>query len=100
VHGFSAHNQSESLIPITRLANGSSSHIDPIHLHQFDEDAIFIIKPLHLGTPTYAPHRKLPQWIDDGSITMTGRHMSEIGVVCPPLLPASRFLIQIHKVML
>jgi len=25
--------------------------------------------------------------------------MREIGVVCPPLLPASSFLIQIHKVM-
>ena len=99
VHGVSAHDQSHSLVSVTRLANGPSSHIDPIHLHQFDDDATFILRPLHLGTPAYAPNRKLPQWIDTGSITMTGRQMREIGVVCPPLLPASSFLIQIHKVM-
>ena len=99
MHGVSAHDQSQSLVSVTRLANGPSSHVDPIHLHQFDDDATFIIRPLHLGTPANAPHRKLPQWIDAGSITMTGRHMSEIGIICPPLLPASSFLIQIHKAM-
>ena len=99
VHGVSAHDQSQSLVSVTRLANGPSSHVDPIHIHQLDEDASFVIKPLHLGTPTYAPHRKLPQWIEDGSISMTGRQLNEIGVICPPLLPASSFLIHIHKVM-
>ena len=99
VHGVSAHDQSQSLVSVTRLANGPSSHVDPIHIHQLDEDASFVIKPLHLGTPTYAPHRKLPQWIEDGAITMTGRQLREIGITCPPLLPASSFLIQIHKVM-
>jgi len=99
VHGVSAHDQSQSLVSVTRLANGPSSHVDPIHIHQLDEDASFVIKPLHLGTPTYAPHRKLPQWIEDGAITMNGRQLREIGITCPPLLPASSFLIQIHKVM-
>jgi len=30
---------------------------------------------------------------------MTGRQLREIGVACPPLLPASSFIFQIHKVM-
>jgi alpha-galactosidase len=98
VHGVSAHNQSQSLVSISRLTNGPSSHIDPIRLHQFDNDASFIIRPLHLGTPAYAPNRKLPQWLDDGSITMSGRQMREIGVICPPLLPASSLLLHIQKV--
>ncbi len=98
VHGVSAHNQSQSLVSISRLANGPSSHIDPIRLHQFDKNATFIIKPLHLGTPAFAPNRKLPQWLDDGSITMSGRQMREIGVICPPLLPASSLLLHIQKV--
>ena len=98
VHGVSAHNQSQSLASISRLANGPSSHIDPIRLHQFDKDATFIIRPLHLGTPAYAPNRKLPQWLDDGSITMSGQQMREIGVICPPLLPASSLLLHIQKV--
>ena len=99
VHGVSAHDQSQSLVSVTRLANGPSSHVDPIRIQHLADDTSFVVKPLHLGTPTYAPHRKLPQWIDDGSITMTGRQLREIGVTCPPLLPASTFLIQIHKVM-
>jgi len=99
VHGVSAHDQSQSLVSVTRLANGPSSHVDPIRIQHLADDSSFVVKPLHLGTPTYAPHRKLPQWIDDGSITMTGRQLGEIGVTCPPLLPASTFLIQIHKVM-
>ena len=99
VHGVSAHDQSQSLVSVTRLANGPSSHVDPIRIQHLADDSSFVVKPLHLGTPTYAPHRKLPQWIDDGSITMTGRQLREIGVICPPLLPASTFLIQIHKVM-
>jgi alpha-galactosidase len=98
VQGVSAHDQSWSLVSVTRLANGPSSHINRIQIHHLDEDVSFTVSPLHLGTPTYAPHRKLPQWIDDGSITMTGRQLQEIGVTCPPLLPASSFLIQIHKV--
>ena len=98
VHGVSTHDQSRSLVSVTRLANGPSSHIDPIQIHHLEEDASFTINPLHLGTPTYAPHRKLPQWIEDGSITMTGRQLKELGVTCPPLLPASSFLIQIYKV--
>ena len=98
VHGVSAHDQSRSLVSVTRLANGPSSHIDPIHIHHLDDDTSFVVEPLHLGTPAYAPHRKLPQWIEDGSITMSGRQLKEIGVVCPPLLPASSFLIQISKV--
>lgn len=98
VHGVSAHNQSQSLVSISRLTNGPSSHIDPIRLHQFDNDTSFIIRPLHLGTPAYAPNRKLPQWLDDGSITMSGRQMREIGVICPPLLPASSLLLHIQKV--
>ena len=98
VHGVSAHDQSQSIVSVTRLANSPSSHIDSIHVHRLDDDASFVVEPLHLGTPTYAPHRKLPQWIEDGSITMTGRQLREIGVACPPLLPASSFLFQIHKV--
>jgi alpha-galactosidase len=100
VHGVSAHDQSQSLVSITRLANGPSSHVDPIRIQHLADDTSFVVRPLHLGTPTYAPHRKLPQWIDDRSITMTGRQLREIGVTCPPLLPASTFLIQIHRVML
>ena len=99
VHGVSAHDQSQSLVSVTRLANGPSSHVDPIRIQHLADDTSFVVKPLHLGSPTYAPHRKLPQWIDDGSITMTGRQLREIGVTCPPLLPASTFLIQIHRVM-
>lgn len=98
VHGVSAHNQSQSLVSVSRLANGPSSHIDPIRLQQFDKNATFIIKPLHLGTPAFAPNRKLPQWLDDGSITMSGLQMREIGVICPPLLPASSLLLHIQKV--
>jgi alpha-galactosidase len=98
VQGVSTHDQSRSLVSVTRLANGPSSHIDPVQIHHLEEDASFTINPLHLGTPTYAPHRKLPQWIEDDSITMTGRQLKEIGVTCPPLLPASSFLFQIHKV--
>ena len=100
VHGVSAHDQSQSLVSVTRLANGPSSHVDPIRIQHLADDTSFVVRPLHLGTPTYAPHRKLPQWIDDRSITMTGRQLREIGVTCPPLLPASTFLIQIHRVML
>ena len=99
VHGVSAHDQSQSLVSVTRLANGPSSHVDPIRIQHLADDSSFVVKPLHLGTPTYAPHRKLPQWIGAGSITMTGRQLKEIGITCPPLLPASTFLIQIYKVM-
>lgn len=98
VHGVSAQDQSQSVVSVTRLANGTSSHVDPIYIHQLDESSTFVISPLLLGTPTYAPHRKLPQWIEAGSITMTGRQMSEIGVICPPLLPAASFLFRIQQV--
>jgi alpha-galactosidase len=99
VHGVSARDQSLSVVSVTRLANGPSSHIDPILIHPLHESSTFVVKPLHLGTPTYAPHRKLPQWIEDGSITLTGRQLRELGFICPPLLPASSFLVLIQQVL-
>ena len=98
VHGVVANDQSLSVVSVTRMANGSSSHIDPVRIHQLDMYSTYSVRPLHFGTPTYAPHRKLPQWIGDGSITLTGKQLMEIGIVCPPLLPASSFLVLIQQV--
>ncbi len=99
VHGVSSIDFKQCIVSITRLGSGNSDHISPIHINGLEPDSSYEISPLYFGEPAFAPRRKLPQWLIDKSLTMTGTQLQNLGFICPPLLPASSFLVTIEKVI-
>ena len=99
VHGVSNSDGLSTIVSITRLNNGQSNHIDPIRIHDLEPQAEYRISPIYFGTPAFSPHRQLPQWLEDASFSMSGLQLQQIGFICPPLLPASSFIVMLERVM-
>jgi len=99
VHGVSNSDGLNTIVSITRLNNGQSNHIDPIRIHDLEPQAEYRISPIYFGTPAFSPHRQLPQWMEDASFSMSGLQLQQIGFICPPLLPASSFIVMLERVM-
>ncbi|MEY3396633.1 MAG: hypothetical protein RLZZ534_595 [Actinomycetota bacterium] len=99
VHGVSNSDGLSTIVSITRLNNGQSNHIDPIRIHDLEPQAEYRISPIYFGTPAFSPHRQLPQWMEDASFSMSGLQLQQIGFICPPLLPASSFIVMLERVM-
>lgn len=99
VHGVSNSDGLSTIVSITRLNNGQSNHIDPIRIHGLEPQAEYRISPIYFGTPTFSPHRQLPQWMEDASFSMSGLQLQQIGFICPPLLPASSFIVMLERAM-
>ncbi len=99
VQGVSNSDGLSTIVSITRLNNGQSNHIDPIQIHGLEPQAEYRISPIYFGTPTFSPHRQLPQWMEDASFSMSGLQLQQIGFICPPLLPASSFIVMLERVM-
>lgn len=99
VHGVSSQDGLQTIVSITRLNSGNSNHLDPIRIHDLEPLSQYEIKPLHFGTPAFASHRQLPQWMQDARFVLSGLQLQQIGFICPPLLPASSFLVMIEKVV-
>ena len=99
VHGVNSQDGLQTIVSITRLNSGNSNHVDPIRVHGLEPLSQYEIKPLHFGTPAFAPHRQLPQWMQDARFVLSGLQLQQIGFICPPLLPASSFVVMIEKVV-
>ena len=99
VHGVSSVDSQQTIISITRLDNGNSSHIAPIRVTTLEPNSIYVIKPMYFGEPAFAPYRDLPRWMTESRFEISGSQLQQIGFICPPLLPASSFIVTIEKVI-
>jgi hypothetical protein len=53
----------------------------------------------HLGSPRWALHRELPQWVQDQGMIVSGSLLAHVGLPMPSLLPESSFLIRLDSVI-
>lgn len=98
VHGVSSIITKQCIVSVTRLESGNSDHISPIRISGLEPDSNYEIKPIYFGKPSFAPNRDLPQWMAEHHLVMTGTQLQQIGFICPPLLPASSFIVMINMV--
>ena len=97
VRGVMSWSRDEGLFSVSRLRSGPSNHSATIRL-PIDSPDTYKATLINLGTPRWALHRQLPQWIQDGEIIATGAALANIGLPMPSLLPESSFLIHVKTV--
>ena len=97
VHAVVSPERDEALVILASLA--SSPRHDPgnVGIPGLDPDRRYRITPVPLGHTRWALHRGLPAWLT-GPAEATGRHLSNPGLPCPPLLPASGILLRLEAV--
>ena len=97
-HGVRDKDCRHAIVSVTRTQNSSTSHIDPIRVAGLSPTARYSIAPVYFGEKrNFALHRKLPDWLSNPTFMLTGRQLEQLGFVCPPLLPASSFVVAIER---
>jgi alpha-galactosidase len=89
----------EGLFAVTRLHSGPSNHSAPLQFPMFRDAGELTVEVIHLGTPRWALHRSLPQWVTQSPSTMSGAMLANVGLPMPSLLPESSFLIRFSPVV-
>ena len=89
---------SYGLFSVTRLRSGPSNHSAPIRL-PLPTDREYALGIEQLGSPRWALHRALPDWVAKGGLFVEGSVLANIGLPMPSLLPESSFLIHVGQVM-
>lgn len=97
VHGVIATDKSEAILSVTRLHSSHTNHTAPVTMQGLEPGSRYDIQILPMGTPRWALHRALPEWITDG-IVLTGQQIAVLGLHMPALLPESTVLFHITKV--
>jgi alpha-galactosidase len=97
IRGVLSDDGSEGLFSVSRLRSGPSNHSATIRL-PIDWPDLYKLSVINLGTPRWALHRQLPEWVQDGEIIATGAALANIGLPMPSLLPESSFLIRLEHV--
>ena len=97
VHAVVSPDREEALLVLASWA--SSPRHDPgnVCVPGLDPARRYRISRIPLGAPRWALHRGLPKWLT-GSTETSGRHLLDVGLPCPPLLPASGILVHLKAV--
>jgi len=98
IRGVLSDDGSEGLFSVSRLRSGPSNHSAPLRL---PVDGLFDyrVSIVQLGSPRWALHRQLPQWVRNGTTDIDARVLGHIGLPMPSLLPESSFLIRLERVV-
>jgi alpha-galactosidase len=89
---------SYGLFSVSRLRSGPNNHSAPIRL-PLPDDREYALGIEHLGSPRWALHRALPEWVENGGAIVEGSVLAHIGLPMPSLLPESSFLIHVGQVI-
>lgn len=98
IRGVLSDDGNEGLFCVSRLRSGPSNHSAPLRL-PVDGAVHYRVSVVHLGTPRWALHRQLPQWVHNNSTTLDARVLGHVGLPMPSLLPESSFLIRLERVV-
>jgi alpha-galactosidase len=88
----------DGLFSVSRLRSGPSNHSAPLRL-PVDSDGEYFLSVVQLGSPRWALHRELPQWVQEQGMLVSGSLLARVGLPMPSLLPESSFLIRLDHVV-
>ena len=97
VHAVVSSEASEALMSISRLFNIGSIRSANICVPALDAQSEYTVTMIPNGTPRWALHRELPEWVKS-SVQVSGAQLMKQGLPCPPLLPESSVLLHIVRV--
>lgn len=97
LHAVVAPDAGEALVVVAATASGPRHDPGNLCIPGLDPARRYRVTHVPLGTPRWALHRGLPAWLS-GPIEASGRHLADVGLPCPPLLPASGLLLRLEAV--
>lgn len=96
-HAIVSHDRAEALVVVALLGSGPRHETAPIRINGLDAATTYRCSLVPLGKQTWALHRGLPSWIENGA-TVTGSQLADLGLPMPPLLPASGILVHVEQI--
>ena len=97
VRGVMSQKQDEGIFSVSRLRSGPSNHSAPLRL-PVNTSHSYTVSLVHLGSPRWALHRELPEWVNQKEITVSGAVLANVGLPMPALLPESSFILEVGPV--
>ncbi len=94
VHGLVAPDGTEALIALVTLTTASVAVPPPLRFPGLDPDRRYRIEPLTVGGAPHSVQDAPPAWLAEGSITVTGRLLAELGLPVPLLAPEQALLLR------
>jgi alpha-galactosidase len=95
VTGVVAEDGSEAVFSISAVGLTLDAVASPVRLPGLDPDRSYVIEPLTFGAPPRYLAAALPRWLSDGTVSLLGRLLSEIGVAAPPLAPEQTLVLRL-----
>ncbi len=93
--GVVSFDKTEALFAYARINTARSSVPDPVHFAELDPDRRYRTQILALPGRSGEFGRTRPQWMDDGSVELSGRALMSVGLQPPVLDPESALLFHI-----
>ena len=97
VRGVMSQKQDEGIFSVSRLRSGPSNYSAPLRL-PVNTSHSYTVSLVHLGSPRWALHRELPEWVNQKEITVSGAVLANVGLPMPALLPESSFILEVGPV--
>ena len=98
IRGVMSANQEHGVFSVSRLRSGPSNHSAPLRL-PVNVASAYTVSLVHLGSPRWALHRELPDWVNQKEFTVSGAVLANIGLPMPALLPESSFILEVGPVI-
>ncbi|WP_216364145.1 alpha-galactosidase [Subtercola boreus] len=98
VHGVVTDDQSDAVFAVVAMASPLDAVPAPVLVPGLDANTTYRVSVLDVGAePRYlAPI--LPPWLGEGSLTLSGRLLAEVGLAAPPLAPEEALVLRITAV--
>jgi alpha-galactosidase len=97
IHSVVAIDASEALVSVSRRHNGPTHRTAALVVSDLSPNALYNVQRIDLGTPRWALHRGLPDWVNNGT-QATGAQLAHLGLTIAPLLPESTMILHITQV--
>ena len=98
VHGVVSHDGDEALIALVTLGASPVAVPPPLRFPGLDPERHYRVQPVTLGDAPRSVQDAPPAWLAAGSITVTGRTLSELGLPVPLLAPEQALVLHVRAV--
>jgi alpha-galactosidase len=94
LHGVIAQDRAHAVFALVTLGTPAAALPPPIRFPGLDPDRSYTVRPI--GVPPRTMQDAPPPWLADGSITLPGRVLSEVGLPAPLLTPEQALLLELR----
>ncbi|WP_253201956.1 alpha-galactosidase [Subtercola sp. PAMC28395] len=96
VHGVVAEDRRTAVFALVVETAPRSALVGTARFPGLDPDALYTVEPLDLGAAPHYVQDAPPAWLARGSVTLSGRMLSEVGLPMPLLVPQQALVLTVR----